>query len=100
MDYESKIKEKYEYKGISFYDIRNRNEIRVIKILPEILEEFPEFEPDRLDIKDIYALALNKLPPRYVQKGTIVLQENVKDEMIRFVLREAISRIKDNPKRI
>lgn len=98
MDYEVHLKEKYNFQGISLYHIRNRNELRIIKILPEILNEFPDFNPDIPEIKDIYALALNKLPPRYVQKGTIVLQENVKDELIRYVLREAILRVSNNPK--
>ena len=92
------IEEKYSLNGISLHKIRNRNELRVISLLPKILGEFIDFEPDTLDIEDIYALVLNKLPPRYVQTGSIVLREDVTDEEIENVIRQATEVVMENPK--
>ncbi|MFP5258053.1 MAG: late competence development ComFB family protein, partial [Acidobacteriota bacterium] len=76
--------------GLDFFSIRNKNEARVIDLIPEVLAEFPEFNPSRTDIEDIYALTLNKLPARYVQAVSLVIQEPVSDAMIRDRLREAV----------
>lgn len=78
--------------------VKNKNEARVARRLISALEEIPEYDPDPLDIQDIYALALNCLPPRYKQKGTIVLSESVNDEEIMAALRVAIQKVRSNPK--
>ncbi len=91
------IEEKYKIGDLSLYRIRNRNELRVIKYMREILVEYPEFEPDILDIQDIYALALNKLPSRYVQECSIVLQQDIDDIQIRDAIRIAIEKVKSSP---
>jgi hypothetical protein len=80
-----------------FHRIRNRNEPRVLRHLRGILKEFPDYRPDTLDIQDIYALTLNKLPAHYVQEGSIVLHEPVDDTMIRDCLREAIQHVIERP---
>ena len=76
---------------------QNKNETRVIGLLPKVLTEFPEFEPDIIDIQDIYALTLNKLQPRYVQRASVVLREPVTNEIIKEQLREAIKRVRKYP---
>jgi hypothetical protein len=70
----------------------------VIKHLPDILEEYPDYEPDTLDIQDIYALTLNKLPACYGQEVSIVLHEPVDDTMIRDKTREAVQTVRQRPK--
>ena len=90
-------KEDYDCQGFSLVNIRNRNEPRVIKLLPEVLAEFPGYDPEILDIQDIYALTLNKLKPRYAQEATLVLNEIVTDDIIRKKLRQAIRRVKRFP---
>lgn len=82
---------------ISLSRISNRNEKRVIRLLPEVLEDFPRFEPDDLDIQDIYALTLNKLRPRYSQRCSIVLREPITDEIIIKKMRQAVRRVKRFP---
>ena len=89
--------EKYMLGDISLIDIRNKNETRVISLLPKVLTEFPEFEPDRIDIQDIYALTLNKLQPRYIQRASVILSEPVTDEIIKEQLRNATERVTINP---
>ena len=91
------LEEKYQVGNISFYRIRNRNEIRVVKVLPDVLMEFPDYRPDTLNLQDIYALALNKLPPHYVQEISIIMQEPIEDNVVREAVREAITTVRANP---
>jgi hypothetical protein len=78
--------------------IRNRNEKRILKWLPVVLEEFTGYTPDHLAIQDIYALALNRLPARYTQRFSIVLREPVSDGEVQTVLRQAIETVRARPK--
>jgi hypothetical protein len=87
----------YSFGDTSLYKIRNRNELRVIKLLGEILQEHPDYSPEPLDIEDIYALTLNKLPAHYVQEGSIVLHDPVDDTTIRDSLREAVQSVRQRP---
>ena len=93
MDLESQ----YTIKDTALYKIRNRNELRVIRHLRDIIDEFPDYTPETLDIQDIYALTLNKLPAHYVQEGSIVLHEPVDDTTIRDRIREAIQAVRKHP---
>lgn len=83
--------------GMDFHSIRNRNEARVIEFIPEVLQDFPDFRPVRTDIEDIYALALNMLPARYVQVVTLVIEEPVTDEMVRCMIRKAVCTVRARP---
>lgn len=86
--------------GVDVSGIRNRNEQRVARLVPTILaEEYEDFEFEDLDIQDIYALALNLLPARYVQRGTIVISERLSDYEIKGKIRIAVERVLDNPTR-
>lgn len=84
--------------SVNLEGIANRNEQRVAACLPEVLQEFSDYEPDRVSVQDIYALALNLLPPRYRQAFSIVLREPVSEEEVREAVRQAIHRVKKNPK--
>lgn len=90
-------KKAYEVNGVPLDQIRNRNELRVIKLMPIVLSEFLDYKPDYLDIQDIYALTLNNLAPRYIQQGSIVMREPVKDDEIIRELREAIRKVEMQP---
>ena len=83
--------------GLDFHSIRNRNEERVLRLLPVVLAEFHQYCPSPTDIEDIYALTLNKLPARYAQAVSLVIQEPVGDEMIRETLRDAICTVRTRP---
>ncbi|MEW6674167.1 MAG: late competence development ComFB family protein [Thermodesulfobacteriota bacterium] len=87
----------YRFGNTSLHKIRNRNELRVIRLLGEVLRETPDYAPEALDIEDIYALALNRLPAHYVQEGSIVLNDPVGDTTIRDSLREAIRSVRQRP---
>ena len=77
--------------------IRNKNEVRVIKMMSRLLNEYPNFQPNALDLEDIYALALNQLPPRYVQNASVILREPVADEEVEQAVRKAINRVRSHP---
>ena len=78
------------------HQIRNRNEERVFQFMPSVIEGL-DYEPESLDIQDIYALALNKLPPHYVQETAIVFREQVDEDTIRVAIRELAEQVKTSP---
>ncbi|MFP4668416.1 MAG: late competence development ComFB family protein [Desulfosalsimonas sp.] len=88
---------KYQFDGIDLSGIRNRNEIRIIKKMGEVLDDYPEVARDVINIQDIYALALNMLPARYTQQFSIVLKDPVTDQEVSEALHKAVQRVRDNP---
>ncbi|MFP3999554.1 MAG: late competence development ComFB family protein [Desulfosalsimonas sp.] len=92
-----KSADKYQYAGIDLIGIRNRNEVRVIKIMEQVLPEYPDVSRDVINIQDIYALALNMLPARYTQQFSIVLKDPVSDQQIADALHKAVQQVRDNP---
>ena len=87
-------------KGVDLSKISNRNEKRVAGLVPEILDDYYEnYIFDHLDIQDIYALTLNLLPARYVQRGSIILSDRLSDYEIKSKIRIATERVLDNPTR-
>ena len=89
--------EKYHVLEVPLENIRNSNELKVVKAMQEVLVEFPDFDKCSLCIEDIYALALSRLPPCYVQPGSIVLRQAVEVEEIREMVRFAIRQVMDHP---
>jgi hypothetical protein len=87
----------YAALGLDFHSIRNRNESRVIDLIPAVLAEVPDFRFTRTDIEDIYALTLNMLPARYVQAVSLVIDEPVTDETVRLMIREAVRTVRARP---
>ncbi|WP_018123191.1 late competence development ComFB family protein [Desulfovibrio oxyclinae] len=86
--------------GVDLSGIRNRNEKRVATLMPGLLEEeAPGHQFDPLDLQDIFALTLNLLPPRYSQRGSIVISNKLPDDEIRQQMREAVKRVLANPTR-
>ncbi|NJB68796.1 hypothetical protein GGQ74_002469 [Desulfobaculum xiamenense] len=83
--------------GMALYHVRNRNEKRVAECMERLLAEVPDFAPTTIDIEDIYALSLNNLPPRYVQRGSIVLREPVRPDQVEQTVREAIETVRTRP---
>lgn len=77
--------------------IYNKNEKRVVVAMEKYLATITGWEPEALDIQDIYALALNSLPPRYVQDGTIVFNEPVKQTDIEHAVQVAVDKVRHSP---
>jgi len=76
--------------------IGNRNEESIFQRMPGVLQAL-EYEPQSLDIQDIYTLALNELPPNYVLETAIVLKELVDEQTIQMTIREAAEQVCSNP---
>jgi len=83
--------------GVDISGIQNRNEVRVQHLLAEVLAQHQDYQPESLDIQDIYALALNLLPARYVQPCSIVLREPVAEDDVRVAICSAIERVRSHP---
>lgn len=87
---------------IDFTKVKNRNEKRVIRSIEELIAQ--ESDVSRLSIlsekdwQDIYALALNHLPARYAQPGTIVIGDPVRDEDAQVAVRDAFDIVFNRPK--
>ncbi len=88
---------KSEVNGVPLGNIHNRNEQRVIKLMPQVLAEHLDYRPSYLDVQDIFALTLNNLPPRYRQYGSIVIRDPVSDAEIIRELRRAVSQVELAP---
>ena len=81
-----------------FSAVHNRNESRVLKELKKLYAELPSAARDPKAIQDVYALALNSLPARYTQPGSIVLRDPVRIEHIQAAIREAANTVVGQPK--
>lgn len=88
----------YSIGGVDVSDIRNRNEVRIVEKVREALDQMgsPELTPQTL--RDMYALALNLLPARYKQSGTIVLREPIRESHLREAVGRAIKQVLSKPK--
>ena len=92
------FRDKYKIGAADFFHIRNRNEGRVLKALGELLRKKDSLLLSAKDVQDIYALALNMLPPRYAQHGTIVLRDPVTKGEIAAVVQDAYEYVMERPK--
>jgi hypothetical protein len=89
-------KEKLEIFGISMTSIHNKNEMKVIEFMKELIPQFPEFDYCAICLQDVYALTLNQLSPRYAQEGTIVLKKDLRDADYQDVVETAIATVIKN----
>lgn len=83
---------------ICFEKIINRNEARVIKEIHHLIKQEDTPPLSRKDWQDVYALALNSIPPRYVQSGTIVLRDPVLKQNITKAVSDAVVFVHSQPK--
>ena len=90
---------RYSISGVDVSDIRNRNELRIVEKIQIALDKLgnPEVSPQGL--RDAYALALNLLPARYKQSGTIVLREPIRESHLEEAVARAIRQVLNSPKR-
>ncbi|MCL2123353.1 MAG: late competence development ComFB family protein [Desulfovibrionaceae bacterium] len=92
------FRDKYKMGDVDFFNIRNRNEGRVVKMLQEFLRNKGNSLISDKDLQDMYALTLNELPPRYTQRGTIVLRDPVTKREIFAALEDAYDQVMNRPK--
>ncbi len=94
----SSYHEMYTVGGVDLTRVRNRNETRVAECLRDVLGELGNPTLPAKAVQDAFAYALNQIPARYTQFGTIVLRDPVRREDIRKAVEEALRRVLDNPK--
>jgi len=88
----------YTINGTDLQSIHNRNELRVVKEIQALVDGVPGLDLSSDNLQDIYALALNAMPPRYTQAGTIVLREPVQQKEITKIVHEACTFVLAHPK--
>ncbi len=93
-----KNREKYTFRGVDLFQVRNRYELRVIKAMQEVFASKSAELLLEKDIQDIYALSLNQLPAHYTQFGTIVLDQPINAEDINSIVLNAYEQVVDFPK--
>jgi competence protein ComFB len=91
----------YEVASQRLGHIINYNEYVVLEIMREVYDKDNELCKCSLCVEDIYALALNKTPPRYIQPTNIEIYKSnnnfiSKAEIKKHVL-EAIKVVKEKP---
>lgn len=94
----SKSSERYMIGNVDLFDVRNRNETRVIAKMRTALEELGNPDIPVRALRDAYALALNLIPARYAQSGTIVLRDPVREEDLQEAVGKALSQVLTHPK--
>lgn len=87
---------------MDFSTVVNRNEQKVRKALAEFMSQgrgaaYASTLTEK-DYQDMYALALNRLPARYCQKGTIVVGDPVRDEDVAEAVLDAFDTVVRRPK--
>jgi len=91
----------YEIEGCSLRDIINFNEYLVLKVIKDLLDSNVPLCRCSLCIEDVFALALNSLPPRYIQITSLeryTASENFIDEKkVKEKVMDAWERISKNP---
>jgi hypothetical protein len=87
----------YVVGGINLTGIRNRNEIRVSEALRVVLKERGNPELSAEAIRKTYAYALNRLPTRYAQFGTIILGDPVRPHEIYAAVQDALHQVLGPP---
>jgi Late competence development protein ComFB len=90
--------DRYRFSDFTLDKIRNRQEARVAAAMRSLLPGAEGFCGCRLCVEDVYAIALNALPPHYVQSGSIVLRKNPPtDADVERAVSDALDKVRVRP---
>jgi hypothetical protein len=90
--------ERYHIYDFSLEKVRNRQEARVIAAMRLRLPTAPDFCGCRLCVEDVYAIALNALPPHYVQSGSMVMRRVPPTEQdVERAVADALDKVRVRP---
>lgn len=91
----------YAVEGHSLQEIVNFNEVAVLRAMRELFGRDPDLCRCSLCVEDVYALALNSLPPRYIQATSVRTYRGsahfISEEEIQQQVRQAVDRVRANP---
>jgi hypothetical protein len=101
-DFRREMNNQYTILGHSVEDIRNDNELLIIKKINEVFQKDRQLCRCRLCVEDIYALSLNYLPARYKQSLTLTALQGGKDwqigeTQIEDAINKAVLQVKKRP---
>ena len=92
----------YEVNGVDLFHIVNFNEVMVLQAMREIYEANPEYCDCAICVEDAFALALNSLPPRYMQCTSLESYRQsdryIDETQVQAAVREAMKKINKNPR--
>lgn len=102
MEYVSRDAVDYAVEGHSLHDIVNFNEVLVLEAMRRLYRATPALCRCTSCLEDVYALAINALPPRYIQ-ATSVRQYRESPAYVPPVdavarVREAAERVRQSPR--
>ncbi|MFC1476968.1 late competence development ComFB family protein [candidate division KSB1 bacterium] len=89
--------DEYMIDDCQLFNIRNLNEVEVVKAIRVMRDRYPDFCNCCICIEDVYALALNLLSPKYKQQSSIILQDKIDPDEVEDIVEKAIQRIMDHP---
>jgi competence protein ComFB len=91
----------YDIAGHSMRDIVNYNEFEVLRAMRRHFAKDLSFCQCNLCTEDIYALALNSLPPRYIQASSVrTYRESmnfIDERLVVEKVQEAVAKVSKNP---
>lgn len=91
----------YAVEGHSLHEIVNFNEHLVLKALRKLYADDKSFCRCDICIEDVFALALNSLPPRYIQATSMVTYQEssrfISEEQVVSKVAEAAEKVKARP---
>lgn len=92
----------YKVAGSDLFDIINYNEPMVLEVMRELYEEDGDACRCNLCVEDVFALALNALPARYIQPTSLrtysVSEHFIDRKAILTAVHDAMKRVKEAPK--
>ena len=101
MEFIERSKVDYRVEGRGLDEIINYNEYLVLKAMRELYRKDPSLCRCPICVEDAYALALNLLPPRYIQVTSSRTYETsrhyIGEEEVRARVLESIVKVKENP---
>jgi competence protein ComFB len=91
----------YDVAGQTLRDIVNYNEIAVMEAMRSVFGQNLALCRCRYCVEDIYALALNSLPPRYIQAGSVRTYKSsggfLDEEAVWHGVVEAVAKVRMRP---
>jgi competence protein ComFB len=92
----------YQVAGNDLFDIVNYNEPMVLEVMRELYGEDDEACRCNLCVEDVFALALNALPARYIQPTSLraysVSEHFIDRKEILAAVRHAMQTVGESPK--
>lgn len=92
----------YEVESHSLYEIINYNEPLVLRMMRDFYSADEDLCRCVICVEDVFALALNSIPPRYIQSTSLQAYRSsisfIDEDRIRQKVRDAVTKVHESPK--